>query len=1046
MTDRRDHNPTRVQQAFAEAIALPTLSRAPFLARLRAESPALADEVESLLGYHARADARESDPTVSLPATMIGKVVAGCRIEQLVGYGGMSAVYAASQEFPRRRVAVKIVRRERLGASARRRLRVEAEALARLAHPNIARVFSAGTQRLGDRDEEPDESPYIVMELIEGAVPLTRWANDRGLDARARIDLAATIADAVEYAHRAGVIHRDLKPGNIIVGADGTPKIIDFGIAAVRDSTVTAATDGPMGTLAYMSPEQARGGAVDTRSDIWGLGALLYDLLAGRPPFDIGDASVAAHIDRLLHDTPLPIAGPAATAHGAAFVESVPPSTDAVLRKALANEPDRRYRSASELADELRRLVAGEPLLARPDSEWDAVVRLARRNRAPLLAAGGVFATVTAALVVSVGLLRSERAAHARAQWSSYVASISAASSMLERGDASAAHEMLAGAPEEHRGWEWNALTRLSSQTKWAIQYTRGHQVYDVDWTPDGTRIVAAASGWAVAIDRATRREVWRVDSPTLEPTWRVRAMADGHVVVRMLSHDFMRIAPDGTVVAYATNGSATDLATDAARTRLFANDVGGAQELDPVTLGVIRRIPADPPMAAYPRAIAASPDASFLVAGDVDGVVTCLATDGGATRWTWRTRQRAVEIRATAVSPDGTRVAAACGEGIVVLDARDGSVVWHQTDNTRNYRACVFTPDGREVIASNWAESADRFDAATGGLIATIVGAYSQVWDSAVSPDGREIAAGTFAARIEVFDAHSSSELDAYPLDGSAVQSIATADRTYAVTAAGALFAIDARGEVARVPLDRPANWVCALPGGTLAIAHDEGVAWISAADGRVLREQRFGSRVARVGTIRDGATLLARLDDESLVAVDSAHTATVRGELWRIGGFKANSHIAVETASPEELFLPRGLGGEQTVLDLATMTEDAKLPAAEYAAMGERSPDRTHLAIASLARAGEVTIADARTFAIEHEFPNHRGPARVVRWSPDGTRLASASSDGTVRIWHVARRTEILTAWRGQARDLAWDRDATLWIACDDGKVRAMRATPRQ
>ena len=753
----RSTDPQRVKDAFDEASAMPTLARVAFLAQLRAESPALADEVESLLGYHARADAMAQatgDPTVSLPSTLIGRLIGGCVIDRLVGYGGMSAVYSATQEFPRRRVAVKIVRRERLSASARRRLRVEAEALARLAHPNIARVFAAGSQRLtapGDENsEDRQESPFIVMELIEGAVPITKWANDRRLDARARIELAATIADAVEYAHRAGVIHRDLKPGNVIVGADGIPKIIDFGIAAVRDSSVTAVTDGPMGTLAYMSPEQARGGAIDTRSDVWGLGALLYDLLSGQPPFDIGDASVAAHIDRLLYDTPRTVSEPARAAYGAGFVESLPPACDAVLRKALANMPERRYQSAVEFADELRRLLAGEPLIARPDSEWDALARLAQRHRAPLAAAAGIFATLTAGLVVSLALLRSERAANERAQWSAYVASISAASSMLERGDASAAYDMLASAPAEHRGWEWNALRGLASQAEWAIAFPFGQQVYDIDWSVDGSRIIAAASKHLVAIDRASRREAWRVTMPGTDPWWRARVMADGHIIGRVLSNQLQRITPDGKVVASSGNPTITDIATDGSRARLFANDFGGAQEIDPVTLEKLRTISADPPLAGFPRSVAVAPDASFLILADFDGNVTCIDAESGARRWAWSTPQRKVSMWSVDISRDGARAIVASREGIFAFDARDGALLWRHADTTRDYRDCCFTPSGREVVASSYAESVDRFDAASGARIATIVGAYSQVWASAVSPEGTAIASGTFNARVE--------------------------------------------------------------------------------------------------------------------------------------------------------------------------------------------------------------------------------------------------------------------------------------------------------
>lgn len=1066
-TREPNREPNRVQEAFAEAISLPTLSRPAFVARLRNESAALADEVESLLAYHARADARgDTDPTVSLPATLLGKLVGGCRIEHLVGYGGMSAVYAATQEFPRRRVAIKIVRRERLGASARRRLRVEAEALARLEHPNIARVYAAGTQRLSDRDEDA-ESPFIVMELIEGAVPLNTWANSRALDARARIELVARIADAIEHAHRAGVIHRDIKPGNVIVGADGTPKVIDFGIAAVRDSTVTAATEGPMGTLAYMSPEQARGLRVDTRSDVWGLGALLYDLLAGAPPFDSTDHSVASHIDRLLHDTASPVAPRAAAALGAAFAETIPPACDAVLRKALATDAERRYRTAAEFADELRRLNAGEPLLARPDSEWDLVGRLMRRHRASLLAAAGIFAAVTVGLVVSLALLRRENAAHERAQWSAYVASISAASSMLDRGDASAAHDMLAGAPVEHRGWEWNALWRLSDQSRWRIGFVHGHQVYGVDFSPDGSTIFAAASGWVSAIDVASRTERWRVlndrtGKPFAEPSWRVRALPNGHVVAKMLDAMIVRFDERGEAVAYGSLPNTLDIALNALRTRMFGSEYGGAIEIDPMSLTVVRRIEADPPIETLPRALAVDGEARFFVAGDRDGVVTAFDATTGKVRWTWRTEQRGEEIRATAISPDASRAAAVSASGIVVFHCASGSELWRRPDREHGYRSCVFTPDGTELIASAWSESVDRYNAESGAPIANLVGAFSQVWQSAVSPDGTLIASGTLGAEVKVFDSQASSALERIALDGSAITSVAANamdGRIYATTANGTLFRVHhGQAEHMQVAGAPHANGVCALPSGELALAHDGGVAWI-ATDGSVLRSASTPSPALRVGTLVGGTVTQVRVGrdpadlrtaqvpqgatseapaTERLIAFD---TMTAK-QLWIAGGFRETGGLACDIARDGFVFLPRGVGGEPRIFNYRT--QDEFLPGArqEFPCCAELSPDRSLVAFGCIARSSEVTLADAVSFEPVAELPNHRGKVSTVRWSPDSSRIATASIDGTVRIWHTARRVEILTAWRGVARDLAWDRDSTLWIACEDGMLRAMRA----
>ena len=1039
-------DPKRVQEAFAEASLLPVPARADYLMRLRGECAELADEVESLLTFLPTVDPRaDSEETGSLPVTLLGKVVGGCRIERLLGFGGMSAVYAAWQESPPRRVAVKIVRRERIGSSARRRLRIEAEALGRLEHPNIARVFLAGSQFLSDRHELAG-SPYIVMELIDDAVPINGWANEHKLDARARIELAICIAEAIGHAHRAGVIHRDIKPGNILVGSNGVPKVIDFGIASVHDSMVTAVTEGAMGTLAFMSPEQARGHRADTRSDVWGLGAVLFDLLTGVPPFDATDNSLASHVDRLLHDPPALVAERARELRGAAFADSIPHGSDAVLRRALANDAELRYRSATEFADELRRLLKGEPLLARPDSEWAVLQRLMRRHRVGIIAASCVLTALAAGMIFTLVMLSRERDANRRAQWSGYVASIAAASSMLERNDASAAREMLDAAPNEHRGWEWSALRRLSGQSKWAVSFAPGQQVYDTDWSIDGGRIIAAASGNVVAIDCATQREVWRVPTPSAEPVWRVRALADGHVVARMLARDVMRISPDGTVVARAVNDTLNDITTDRAGTRLFANDIGGAQELDPVTLEQSRSIQAIPPMRAYSKCIAAAPDASFLVLGGDDGAVTAISSVDGVTRWVVDSPMERDSVRSVAVSRDGARTAAASRSGLTLIDSASGSVLWRTTDTCRDYRDCTFSHDGRELIGSNWNESIDRYDAASGALIASITGAYSQVWNSAVSPDGSEIASGTFAARVELFDARADSRVDEWNLDGSAVIAVAERDGSvYATTSDGGLFMVDVThaSTPTRLAPTLHANDVCVLHSGEVAVAHDAGVAWLMP-DGEVRRSTALSPRALRIGTLESGAIITVHLEDERVIAIASGDGAL----RWSVGGFNRGSTVPIETALAGKVLLPRGvgIGGDQKLLDTATMRETPILPAIEFALCGTLSPDRTRLAIGSVARAGEVALVDATSFELLAQLSNHRGGVRAIAWSPDGSRLASASADGTVRIWHVEKQVEILTVWRGACADLAWGDDDTLCMACADGKLRAMRVAKRE
>jgi len=1030
----------RVQDAFAEAVALPTLARASFLSRLRAGDASLADEVESLLGFHARGKAEDDDPTLSLPGTLVGETVGGCRLERLVGFGGMSAVYAATQEFPRRRVAVKIVRRERMSDSATRRLRVEAEALARLEHPNIARVYAAGMQRIGHGDGGT-ETPFIVMELVEHAMPVSKWADERKLGAVERIELVARIADAVEHAHRAGVIHRDLKPGNVVVGADGSPKIVDFGIASVLDSSVTAATEGPMGTLAYMSPEQARGGTIDTRSDVWGLGALLYDLLAGRPPFASQQLPLAAHIDRLLHDAPDPLAGAALPERGAGFVADFPAATESVVRRALATDPERRYRSAAEFADELRHLVRGEPLLAAPDSEWDSFRRLVHRHRAPLGAAAGVFAVVVGALVVSLLLLRSERDAHERAEWSAYIASISAAASMVERGDASAAADMLAAAPLAHRGWEWHALRGRTSQSEWSFDYGDGNQVYDLEYSGDGSTILVAASKYFSAIDARTHEELWRTPVGHPVPAWRMAPLADGAIIAASLEGPTIRLARDGSIERSVPLGDVLDLCTTADRTRVFTTAVRGARELDPQTLAVRREITADPPLTGYPRALAVSADGSLLVTGDMGGEVVAFDAATGSVRWRWRPAGPPSEVRGVSFSDDGSRVAAGGGPHLAVFDAASGTVIWHQQRSSRGYRSPRFTPDGRSVLVANYAETVDRHDAATGAPLAEIAGTHSQVWTIALSPDGRTVLAGSLKARIDAFDVEASMAPRQHALDGSAVRSLSAGDRVFAATAAGGLFEISRETHaVRRVELPFGAFAVHAMPDGTLAVGSDDGAAWITP-EGRVLRRAPLGSKGVAVGDADSGRTTFVILDDERMVALDSS-TGASRYSM---------AHFALGARTPVALdgsgmFL--ATRGQQTRspsvhISLADGSASKSTLPLEYATVARWSPDGSVLAIGDVRQHAEVMLFERGSLRLLAELPNHRAAVRAISWCPDGSRLATASADDTVRIWHASRHAEMLTAWKQSAADIAFDAGGVLWIACADGFVRSI--TPK-
>ncbi|MEM6571263.1 MAG: bifunctional serine/threonine-protein kinase/formylglycine-generating enzyme family protein [Planctomycetota bacterium] len=351
------------------------------------------------------------------------------RVVRVLGEGGMGVVYLAEQSEPvERRVAVKVVRSGLGGHELLARFEFERQALAAMNHSSIAKVLDAGTMEGGE--------PYFVMEWVEGPT-LGEYCADAHPDLRARLDLFRVICDGVHHAHQKGVIHRDLKPGNILIVREGgraVPKILDFGVAKATGTTPgdEALTIEPqiLGTPEYMSPEQASldGGAVDTRSDVYSLGVILFELLTGRVPFAVSESS-GKWLDfqrRLLHDDP-PLPSSAVTRHARAEPGEQGATTrglhrllrgdlDWIVTKALAKEPERRYESAAELAADVRRFQRFEPVLAGPPTTGYRLRKFLRRRRGLVASAAIVAFTLLAGIVSTTSLLFEVDARAAEAQ------------------------------------------------------------------------------------------------------------------------------------------------------------------------------------------------------------------------------------------------------------------------------------------------------------------------------------------------------------------------------------------------------------------------------------------------------------------------------------------------------------------------------------------------------------------------------------------------------------------------------------------------------
>ena len=427
---------SRLWEVFHAAAELPPAERPSFVAAQCAEDDELLQEVLALLaagsdphpalGVGPRlewepADAGASDFDESLAGTRIGPYL----IVRVIGEGGMGSVYEAEQESPvRRRVAVKVIKRGMDTQEVVRRFENERQALALMSHSGIARVFDAGST--------PDGRPYFVMELVEGE-SLTDLCESGRLGLRERLKLFATVCDAIQHAHQKGVIHRDLKPSNVLVTHEGdtlVPKVIDFGIAKAVGTGLDAATlhtsvGTIMGTLAYMSPEQATIGAVDidTRTDIYSLCAILYEMLSGDPPLPSGlglfealrqireddPATPSSHLATLTEQDREAFASRMSLRAGALRQELR--ELDWIVMKGLAKERAQRYATPADVATDIRRFLGGLPVAARPPSRTYVLRKYLRRHRAAA-ATTAVFLLflIGFAISMTVQSLRLERA------------------------------------------------------------------------------------------------------------------------------------------------------------------------------------------------------------------------------------------------------------------------------------------------------------------------------------------------------------------------------------------------------------------------------------------------------------------------------------------------------------------------------------------------------------------------------------------------------------------------------------------------------------
>ena len=1002
--------------------------------------------------------------------SLIGKRVGNYRLLKLIGRGGMGKVFLASRnddEF-RKTVAVKLVNPFWSDDEMAQRFRRERQILAKLEHPNIARLLDGGTTQ--------DKVSFLVMEYVQG-IPITEYCKDKCKTTNQRLKIFLKVCEAVKFAHQNLIIHRDLKPNNILVTVDGTVKLLDFGVAKLlQPDLLDVSGNLTLGTNIltpnYASPEQLKGETITTASDVYSLGVLLYELLSGNRPYDLKDKSLP-EILRIISEQVPP--RPSETEmqvreqmpHAALLASGLHSRTgvrrtlrgdlDNICLKALAKERRERYQTVEELTADIDRHLAMLPISARQPSVWDRLNKYVKRHRLGVAAATVIMILLLGWLTSAVWQRNVAREQANENLRRAYAADMNLGMQSYETANLARLNEILARYKNTAftKNWEYRFLQNLAKPKGQLLVIPHPNEVWDVTFSSDSKRMATACADGFARIYQVPEGKLLATTATKETNIWRVR------------------FSPDGRSLATASGDSTSTSAK-------VWNAVTGTEVFSLV--GHTGRV----------RGLDFSPDGKLIATGSRDGTIRIwnavdgrelkrfvieragepdetqdlhFTPDGNKLLVASKRNSRVWDVAfgrilpefskggswAAAVSPDGKRFALGGFEPrIQIFNANPAKQVLEIARHEARINNVAFSPDGLTIASASSDRTVRFFDTQTGVESQNLKAHLSEAWSVAFSRDGKFIATSGTDFNVFLFDATELLKSSSFgpPLSYGGGWSAISPDRSKVVVPSMntlALWDVTSRHEVAEFFTKEPLESGSFSPDG--AILATGGLAgtitlWNTATGAEIRHFRDQGKYIRRIVFSPDGKRLISASDDKT------GRILNIENPVGFLELCRFDKEVTALGVSPDgrRVFVA-SLDQTAKLIDFDTRKVIAEIgisrkpflsvafaPAGQTFAIGDAD--------------GGIQIRQTVDGKLLATFTGSSGRLTALTYSPDGTRLASASMEGVIRLWDTKTGDQVLAIHTGAPNTsfLAFTPDGNTLISHGTvGKIQLWEAAPR-